>query len=119
MPNDRLRDALLNKGLTPEAIAERLAVDPKTVERWITTGRTPYPRYRHAIGVKRVLSRAYDEALRFSSFENMKQLEATGGIQNKILAPGDPNDPESYKVRHGKVGAFADYLSPEDQNFAA
>jgi hypothetical protein len=51
MPNDRLRDALLSKGLTPEGVAERLGVDPKTVERWITTGRTPYPRYRHAISV--------------------------------------------------------------------
>ena len=49
MPNDRLRDVLLGKGLTPEDVAERLGVDPKTVERWITVGRTPYPRYRHAI----------------------------------------------------------------------
>lgn len=49
MPNDRLRDALLRHGLTPDCAAERLGVDRKTVERWITTGRTPYPRYRHAI----------------------------------------------------------------------
>ena len=41
MPNDRLRDVLMSKGLTPEEVAERLAVDPKTVERWITAGRTP------------------------------------------------------------------------------
>jgi len=49
MQNDRLRDSLLDHGLTPEAVAEKLNVDLKTVERWITTGRTPYPRYRHAI----------------------------------------------------------------------
>jgi transcriptional regulator with XRE-family HTH domain len=49
MPNDRLRDVLLSKGLTPEDIAERLGVDPKTVERWISLGRTPYPRHRHTI----------------------------------------------------------------------
>ncbi|MEU7004476.1 DUF5919 domain-containing protein [Nonomuraea sp. NPDC046570] len=49
MGNDRLRDALLSKGLIPEQLAEELAVDPKTVERWITQGRTPYPRYRHRI----------------------------------------------------------------------
>ncbi|MEV0811412.1 XRE family transcriptional regulator [Micromonospora sp. NPDC050200] len=30
-------------------MAERLNVDPKTVERWITQDRIPYPRYRHAI----------------------------------------------------------------------
>ncbi|MEV7227283.1 helix-turn-helix transcriptional regulator [Polymorphospora sp. NPDC051019] len=49
MPNDRLRDGLLKRGLTPAALAGELGVDPKTVERWITQDRTPYPRYRHAI----------------------------------------------------------------------
>ena len=59
MPNDRLRDALLTKGLTPEDVAERLGVDLKTVERWITPGRTPYPRYRHAIAVMAGESETY------------------------------------------------------------
>ena len=59
MPNDRLRDVLLGKGLTPEDVAERLGVDPKTVERWITVGRTPYPRYRHAIAVMAGESETY------------------------------------------------------------
>src|ERR1700761_7781775 len=49
MPNDRLRDAMLKKGLTPTAVAEHIKVDPKTVERWITQDRSPYPRHRHAI----------------------------------------------------------------------
>ncbi|MGW1676622.1 helix-turn-helix domain-containing protein [Saccharopolyspora sp. NPDC002376] len=48
MPNDRLRDAIAAKGITPDRLAEELGTDPKTVERWITTGRTPYPRYRRA-----------------------------------------------------------------------
>jgi transcriptional regulator with XRE-family HTH domain len=49
MPNDRLREAVLRNGLTPIAVAEKLGVDPKTVERWITQDRTPYPRHRHAV----------------------------------------------------------------------
>ncbi|MFG3603753.1 XRE family transcriptional regulator [Micromonospora chersina] len=49
MPNDRLRDAILRNGMTPMEIAEKIGVDPKTVERWITQDRTPYPRHRHAI----------------------------------------------------------------------
>ncbi|MFD2419965.1 XRE family transcriptional regulator [Amycolatopsis pigmentata] len=49
MANDRLRDALLSNGLTPDALAERISVDPKTVERWITKGRTPYAKSRHKI----------------------------------------------------------------------
>jgi hypothetical protein len=49
MTNNRLRDALHRSGHTPSDIAEKLAVDPKTVERWITLDRTPYPRHRHQI----------------------------------------------------------------------
>lgn len=47
--NERLRDALLKNGLTPESLAEKLQVNPKTVERWVTQDRSPYPRHRHAI----------------------------------------------------------------------
>lgn len=49
MPNDRLRDSILRHGLTPASVAEKIGVDTKTVERWITQDRTPYPRHRHAI----------------------------------------------------------------------
>lgn len=49
MPNDRLRDAIYKRGLTPLALAERINVDPKTAERWITQDRLPYPKYRSAI----------------------------------------------------------------------
>ncbi|MEH1011713.1 XRE family transcriptional regulator [Micromonospora sp. CPCC 206060] len=51
MPNHRLRDAMLRNGMTPAVLAEKIGVDPKTVERWITQDRTPYQRHRHAIGV--------------------------------------------------------------------
>jgi hypothetical protein len=47
--NDRLRDALMHQGSTPEELAQSLQVDPKTVERWITKGRAPYPKHRHKI----------------------------------------------------------------------
>jgi transcriptional regulator with XRE-family HTH domain len=46
MANPRLRDALNSRGLTASDVAGRLDVDPKTVERWLTRDRTPYPRYR-------------------------------------------------------------------------
>src|SRR5690242_11571165 len=59
MPNDRLRDAMLKRGLTPAAIAERIGVDPKTVERWITKDRVPYARHRHAIAARLKESESY------------------------------------------------------------
>jgi sulfotransferase family protein len=61
----------------------------------------------------------FQEALEFSRFENMQQLEAAGVFDSKILHPGDVRDPESFKVRRGKVGGFREYLSPEDLEYAA
>lgn len=49
MPNERLRDALLRNGLDLDKVSKATGVDPKTVERWITKGRVPYPKHRHAI----------------------------------------------------------------------
>lgn len=49
MPNERLRDAIHKNGFTPVALAEKLGVDAKTAERWLTQDRVPYPRHRSAI----------------------------------------------------------------------
>src|SRR2546423_1871052 len=49
MPNERLRDALLRNGFGLDQVAKAIGVDYKTVERWITQGRVPYPKHRHAI----------------------------------------------------------------------
>ncbi|WP_116247956.1 XRE family transcriptional regulator [Nocardiopsis sp. FIRDI 009] len=48
MPNERLRAALLQRGVTPADVAEAIGVDAKSVERWITQGRTPYRRHRYS-----------------------------------------------------------------------
>jgi transcriptional regulator with XRE-family HTH domain len=48
MPNERLRAALLERGLTPAALGEELGVDHKTVERWIA-GRVPYRKHRYEV----------------------------------------------------------------------
>ncbi|MFI7043311.1 helix-turn-helix domain-containing protein [Streptosporangium sandarakinum] len=46
--NENLRHALIRARLQPIDIAARLAVDPKTVARWIS-GRSPHPRHRLAV----------------------------------------------------------------------
>ena len=51
MANDRLRDALMTARVTPEELADDLGVHTKTVERWITQDRRPYPQFRHRISV--------------------------------------------------------------------
>ena len=61
----------------------------------------------------------FQAALDFSQFENMKKMEAAGAFDSKILQPGDVRDPESFKVRRGKVGGYREYLSSDDQAYAA
>ncbi|GAA4953362.1 DUF5919 domain-containing protein [Actinoplanes utahensis] len=49
---------MLERGLTPAALAEVLNVDPKSVERWIT-GRTPYRRHRYAVAARLGVDEVY------------------------------------------------------------
>ena len=49
MSNDRLKATLVACGVSAAEVAERVQVDPKTVERWITAGRTPYRAHRWAV----------------------------------------------------------------------
>ena len=42
MTNERLRAAIAEAGLTFEMFGEKVGVDPKTVERWITKDRMPH-----------------------------------------------------------------------------
>ena len=46
MANERLRQAVLNAGLSLDDLAAQVDIDVKTVERWITNGRVPHPRNR-------------------------------------------------------------------------
>jgi transcriptional regulator with XRE-family HTH domain len=59
MANERLRAALLERGMTPARLAELVGVDAKTVERWITKDRTPYRRYRYAVASHLQLDETY------------------------------------------------------------
>jgi len=46
MSNERLRAAITATGMTSQVLSERVGVDPKTVERWITTDRLPHRGHR-------------------------------------------------------------------------
>ncbi|MFF8729956.1 helix-turn-helix domain-containing protein [Streptomyces sp. NPDC015171] len=41
MPNERLRAAMAAGGWTYNALADKVEVDPKSIERWVNQGRTP------------------------------------------------------------------------------
>jgi hypothetical protein len=71
------------------------------------------------LGEKEINQNALSKALNFSEFGQMQKMEAAGTFGSKILRPGDATDPATFKVREGKVGGFAQALSPNDQRFAA
>lgn len=73
------------------------------------------------IGVNSIDQEVLREAVRFSSFENLRKMEADNyfASQNRKgdegrLSPGDIDDPESFKLRKGKIGGYKEYLSRED-----
>jgi transcriptional regulator with XRE-family HTH domain len=59
MANERLRAALLERGVTPDQLATAVEVDVKTIERWITRNRTPYRRHRYAVAAFLRLEETY------------------------------------------------------------
>lgn len=58
------------------------------------------------------------DAVNFSSMENMKKMEQerTFWLSGSRMLPGDRNNPDSYKVRRGKVGGFSDYFDEDQVN---
>ncbi|SNB69724.1 Sulfotransferase domain-containing protein [Arboricoccus pini] len=54
------------------------------------------------------------DAVAYGSLENMRALEATGGIAfaGRRMKPGS-SDPQSFKTRRGKVGGWRDEFTPD------
>src|SRR5689334_11469725 len=52
VPNDRLRAAMVEQGLTHHALAEELEVNVKSVERWVAGDIVPFPRNRHRLAMR-------------------------------------------------------------------
>lgn len=46
--NERLRTAMMRTGVTLDDLAQCCGVDPKTAERWLSTGRVPHRTHRWA-----------------------------------------------------------------------
>jgi hypothetical protein len=59
------------------------------------------------------------EAVSNNTFEKMQAREANGlYVQyDDKLTPKDKNNPETYKVRRGKIGGYIDYLGNKDMDY--
>ena len=57
-----------------------------------------------------------EEAVRFASVENMRELEEKRafGHVGRRMRPGEQGNPDSYKVRRAKVSGYRDYFEAPD-----
>ncbi len=67
--------------------------------------------------VPEVTDATLEAAVRATSFERMRDLEATGGVTSGRLRPGDTEDPESFKTRRGEVGGYRRYLRTDQADW--
>lgn len=82
--------------------------------------------HRDTVGVLRSILEFLDvdaddqtlaKVCRDRAFDKMRTSEAKGDLAERygeILLPSDVNDPESFKVRKGKIGGYREYLSDHD-----
>jgi transcriptional regulator with XRE-family HTH domain len=90
MPNDRLRTAMLERGVTPTDLATALQVDPKTIERWIS-GRTPYRRHRYAVAAHLGVDETYlwPDALGSDQIASASESEIVNVYPHRWTVPSD------------------------------
>lgn len=89
--NERLRDAMLKQGVTWTELAALVSVDPKTAERWVTTGRAPYARTRHAVAAKLGESERYlwPDAVPKDRVEKVSESEIVKAYPHRSAVPAE------------------------------
>jgi hypothetical protein len=78
MPNERLRATISANGHSIQSVAEHVEVDPKTVERWITTDRVPHRGHRW----KTAQFLGVDEVYLWPSVEPQTKTASTAELVN-------------------------------------
>jgi len=66
------------------------------------------------IRLGRIGTREIFDAIAFTQFERMKEMERNNVLKSWRLSPGNPDDPNSFKTRRGRVGGYQDELSEEE-----
>lgn len=91
MANERLRDAMMAAGVTTDQAADRLGLDPKSVERWITTTRTPHARNRRALSalVHQPESYLWPSAIPAARQAEIAQSEIVSAFPHRGSVPSD------------------------------
>ena len=69
------------------------------------------------LGLTEVAHTTIRAACEYASFGNMRRLATSELSHVTMLAPVDPGDPESHKIRQGRVGGHTDYLAAADVEY--
>ena len=69
------------------------------------------------LGVAPVDADTAAEAVAASSFDNMREAEATGVYQERMMQPTNPADFRSYKTRKGIVGDHANVMDEATREY--
>lgn len=69
------------------------------------------------IGIEEVDTELLNKVIEDASFDNLKQLEKDRVFKAIELIPLDADDPESFKVRRGKIGGYVDYLEQPEIDY--
>jgi hypothetical protein len=63
------------------------------------------------LNLRDVSEESVTDAVSFSSFDRMKQMEREDRMNNSKLRPGNAADADSFKVRKGQIGGYLNYLT--------
>lgn len=66
------------------------------------------------LGIRGVPDDVIDNAIEFGSFSNLRKIEAANAFDHERMRPRDHANPESFKVRRGKISGYKDYLAPAE-----
>jgi hypothetical protein len=129
LPEDMLRDLPIfdfilgaEDGRLPWHVAflnrwlERIRAHPRSlVVRYEDMHADPARVLRRVMGFigGDITERQIEGEVAFASFVNLRARERQGFFRGGRLRAADPDDPDSYKVRRGKVGGYRDYLTPD------
>lgn len=124
--SEMLRDSTFGIGLMVETMNSWMREFGRwpscTLLRYEDLKLAPAAQFRRVLaglGESEISEPHFEHALEVSQFGNMKKMEASRAYDPKLLQPADVSDPESYKVRRGKVGGYRDYLSAADIDYAS
>ena len=80
---------MMKAGQTPATLSDKLQVDAKTIERWITKGRVPYQRHRAKVAVTLGISENYlwPDALTEDRKALVSQSEVVELFPRRCMAP--------------------------------